>query len=105
MGGKCDSIEWNDIVNEFACQPNGNSIGSIIRTLCLAASVYLIWQERNSRIFRSEYRDWEELFKVGCETVKVRLLSLKMKPSDAVFKAHVDWDVDFKIMTNGIVKS
>ncbi|PWA74759.1 RNA-directed DNA polymerase, eukaryota, Reverse transcriptase zinc-binding domain protein [Artemisia annua] len=45
MGSKCNNLEWNGLINDFASQSNGNSIGSIIRRLCLAISVYLIWQE------------------------------------------------------------
>ncbi|PWA89240.1 lipid phosphate phosphatase 3 [Artemisia annua] len=37
MGVQCGNVEWNDIVDEFASQANGNSIGSVIRRLCLAA--------------------------------------------------------------------
>ncbi|PWA88620.1 reverse transcriptase domain, Reverse transcriptase zinc-binding domain protein [Artemisia annua] len=103
MGSKCNNLEWNGLINDFANQSNGNSIGSIIRRLCLAISVYLIWQERNCIIFRNEFREWEDLYNIGCEIVKMRLLSLTMKPSKAVFKAQADWEVLFKIRTNGTV--
>ncbi|PWA39927.1 hypothetical protein CTI12_AA567410 [Artemisia annua] len=35
------------------------------------------------------------------ETVRLRLLSLKMKPSDAVFKAQNDWNGAFNVVANG----
>ena len=48
---KCNAMEWNDIMDEVSKMYNGDSIESIIRRLGLAASVYLIWQERNNRLF------------------------------------------------------
>ncbi|PWA66317.1 RNA-directed DNA polymerase, eukaryota, Reverse transcriptase zinc-binding domain protein [Artemisia annua] len=103
MGVQCINGEWNGIVGEFSRLPNGNSIGNIIRRLCLAACVYLIWQERNWRIFRGECRSWEELYNSCYEIVRLRLLILKMKPSDAVFKAQNDWNVAFNVVANGTV--
>ncbi|GKC69120.1 RNA-directed DNA polymerase, eukaryota, reverse transcriptase zinc-binding domain protein [Tanacetum coccineum] len=45
---------WNEIVERFSQMYTGNSNGSIIRRIGLAASVYLIWKERNCRIFKDE---------------------------------------------------
>ena len=47
---------WNGIVRYFDNQIYGNNIGSIIKRLGLAASVYMIWQERNYRMFKGEKR-------------------------------------------------
>ncbi|GKB90268.1 hypothetical protein Tco_0962540 [Tanacetum coccineum] len=47
-------MEWNDQVNMMAGLYNGNVIGSIIKRLGFAASVYLIWKEKNNRIFKDE---------------------------------------------------
>ncbi|GJS45691.1 RNA-directed DNA polymerase, eukaryota, reverse transcriptase zinc-binding domain protein [Tanacetum coccineum] len=62
--------DWKDTVNEFAEMQNGNTIRSVVRRLCLAASVYLIWQERNNR-----------------------LTSLKVKRSQAVINTEKAWDM------------
>lgn len=64
VGMDCGNMEWDQIVSEFVRCFNGNFIGSVIRRLALAASVYLIWQERNNRIFREEQRSSEHLFKI-----------------------------------------
>lgn len=96
MGVQCEKMDWEDIIKEFAGQFNGNSVGSIIRRLCLAASVYMIWQERNQRIFRDEYRRWEEVYEIILENIRLRLMSLKAKRSVAVLKAQEEWNVEFK---------
>ncbi|GJU53272.1 putative RNA-directed DNA polymerase, eukaryota, reverse transcriptase zinc-binding domain protein [Tanacetum coccineum] len=58
-----DCRGWEDIVNTFSDMYCGNFINSIIRRLSLATCVYLIWQERNYRLFRNERRTNEDLFK------------------------------------------
>ncbi|GJY27865.1 putative RNA-directed DNA polymerase [Tanacetum coccineum] len=45
------------------------------------------------RIFRDERRSIDELYKIFNETVRLRLLSLKVKDTIAVRKAQVEWDV------------
>ncbi|GJY52321.1 reverse transcriptase zinc-binding domain-containing protein [Tanacetum coccineum] len=97
MGVGDRSYKWFEIVEEMSRTFNGNSINSIIRRLCLAASVYLIWQERNYRIFREERRSHVELTKAIIDVVRMRLLNLKFKRSDAVIKAQVRWNVKLRI--------
>ena len=82
----------------FDNQIYGSNIGSIIKRLGLAASVYLIWQERNYRMFKGEKRGWEELYKTFEETIRLRLLSLKVKPSRAVYITQLNWNVKLNIV-------
>ncbi|GKD39370.1 ribonuclease H-like domain-containing protein, partial [Tanacetum coccineum] len=63
-------IKWKDLISKLSNLQNGNSIGSIVGRLCLAACVYLIWQERNNRIFRNEERSIDSLFTTLCNTIK-----------------------------------
>ncbi|GJV62916.1 hypothetical protein Tco_1473744 [Tanacetum coccineum] len=81
-------LEWNDLVHMITGLYIGNSIESIIRRLGLAASVYLVWQERNYRIFRGEKKNPNKLAELFYETIRLRLMSLKVKKSIAVLKAQ-----------------
>ncbi|GJZ75907.1 RNA-directed DNA polymerase, eukaryota, reverse transcriptase zinc-binding domain protein [Tanacetum coccineum] len=83
---KINGSDWGSIIQELASMQNGNSIGSVVRRLCLAASIYLIWQERNNRFFKSVKRNVEELFTNLVDTVTQRLCSLKVKRTKAVDK-------------------
>ncbi|GJS07198.1 RNA-directed DNA polymerase, eukaryota, reverse transcriptase zinc-binding domain protein, partial [Tanacetum coccineum] len=78
---KCDEMDWPLIVNKYASMPNGNSIVSIERRLCIAACVYFIWQERNQRIFKNEKRKVDDLYNTLCDSIKLRLHSIKAKRS------------------------
>ncbi|PWA37062.1 reverse transcriptase domain, Reverse transcriptase zinc-binding domain protein [Artemisia annua] len=87
----------NETVRRYTGMEQGNTITSIIRRLSIAASVYLIWRERNCRLFKEERRSVEELFELFCDTIKLRLASLKAKPSMAVIKAQEEWKVQMLV--------
>nr|GEX36878.1 RNA-directed DNA polymerase, eukaryota, reverse transcriptase zinc-binding domain protein [Tanacetum cinerariifolium] len=93
VGMACNNYKLNEIAAGLSKKTNGNSIDSIIRRICFAASVYLVWQERNNRIFRDEKRNVEDLFGIFNDTVRMRLMSLKVKRSVAVTKAQTKWNV------------
>ncbi|PWA53757.1 RNA-directed DNA polymerase, eukaryota, Reverse transcriptase zinc-binding domain protein [Artemisia annua] len=98
LGIQCDGMEWNEIVNWCAELCNGNTIVSVVRRIGLAASVYYIWQERNRRLFKGVQRSIDELISQFNETVKLRLLSLKVKPSVALAKVQNDWNITLDII-------
>ncbi|GJV70675.1 putative reverse transcriptase domain-containing protein [Tanacetum coccineum] len=95
VGMACNNYKLNEIVAGLSKKTNGNSIDSIIRRICFAASVYLVWQERNNRIFRDEKRNVEDLFGIFNDTVRMRLMSLKVKRFVAVTRAQTKWNVKF----------
>ncbi|GJS94192.1 RNA-directed DNA polymerase, eukaryota, reverse transcriptase zinc-binding domain protein, partial [Tanacetum coccineum] len=67
-------VEWLSIVETLAMKPCQNKIWSIVRRLCIGATVYAIWCERNFRIFRNEERDWNVVLQIICDNVKLRLI-------------------------------
>ena len=86
-------MEWNETVDTTANMDSGSTIKSIIRRLSLAASVYLIWRERNGRLFKNEKRSVDELFEVFVDTIRLRLAGLKAKSTVAVLSAQAEWNV------------
>ena len=79
QGQQWGDLEWQTLIEKLASLYNGNSINSVMRRLSLASCVYMIWQERNCRLFRDERRTAEVLFQIVCETVRNILKSLKVK--------------------------
>ncbi|GJS36277.1 hypothetical protein Tco_0534659 [Tanacetum coccineum] len=75
----CDDMDWKAIVLKLSNMQNVNNIGSIVRRLCFASCVYLIWQERNRRLFKDEGRNLDDLYKILTDTIKLMLSSLKVK--------------------------
>lgn len=88
-------VSWKDIVTNVASQKNHNNIWCIIGKLCLAATVYSIWQEGNCRIFNSEEMDKQVLCRNICDVVRSRLMPLRTKKSIAVMLAAKVWDIQF----------
>nr|GFA50274.1 reverse transcriptase zinc-binding domain-containing protein [Tanacetum cinerariifolium] len=66
--------------------PCKNSIWSVVRRLCFADTMYHIWQERNTKIFHKKERSSKSLTINILDSVKSRLLTLKVKNSNAVEK-------------------
>ena len=56
MSDTCTS--WGGVIEGFAGCYNGNSIASVVRRLCLATCVYLVWQERNNILFGDIKEVW-----------------------------------------------
>ncbi|GJV99324.1 hypothetical protein Tco_1554576 [Tanacetum coccineum] len=76
--------DWECTIVDFAAKPNANSIWSVVRRLSIAATVYLIWKERNHRIFRDELRTSAMVFNSIVDTIRLKLKSLKVKDTVAV---------------------
>ncbi|GJU01500.1 RNA-directed DNA polymerase, eukaryota, reverse transcriptase zinc-binding domain protein [Tanacetum coccineum] len=93
----CNNDGWDNTIEELAFLPNGNSICSIVRRLCLASAVYSIWRERNNRVFRDEKCNWEVILEMIYETVRLNLMGLNVKNSKAVQQVAKEWKVTMKI--------
>nr|GEV82058.1 PXMP2/4 family protein 4-like [Tanacetum cinerariifolium] len=76
-------IEVENIGRIMIGKKNGNNIWSAVRRISLAAVVYYIWHERNHSIFRGEKSDANGLIDTITETIKLKLMSLKVKESSA----------------------
>ncbi|GKD40802.1 hypothetical protein Tco_1261009 [Tanacetum coccineum] len=96
MQFQSSATNWVEIIDELADKQNGNSIWSIVRRLCLAATVYAIWRERNCRIFREEACSWEVVLEKICETVRLKLMGLKVKNTVVVQLVSIKGNVMMK---------
>ncbi|PWA66526.1 RNA-directed DNA polymerase, eukaryota, Reverse transcriptase zinc-binding domain protein [Artemisia annua] len=87
---------WYDHVMEMSSIQSHNSIWSIIKKLCFAATIYFIWQERNFREFRQETRDESRLIKAIRDEVRCKLMTIKVKSTNAAMEAFDLWEVVMK---------
>lgn len=88
--------DWLDNVHEMAAHPIGNNIWSVLRRISFAACIYFLCQERNNRIFRDTQKDWETIAKLIEETVRLKLMSIPVKNSQAVKAVEKKWLVKMK---------
>ncbi|GJY53051.1 RNA-directed DNA polymerase, eukaryota, reverse transcriptase zinc-binding domain protein [Tanacetum coccineum] len=90
------SCVWAEIVSGISIRADNNTLWSIIQRLVFAAAVYFIWRERNFRLFRKEERSADAVFNSIVDTVRLRLLGLKIKRSSEVDKAVALWKLPIK---------
>lgn len=86
---------WEEIVNKMSLYNNSKSIWEIIRKLCLGATTYFIWQERNGRLFSDNKRSAEGLFSIISDEVRAKIVSIKVKQNASVIKAENKQNVKF----------
>ncbi|GJU52774.1 RNA-directed DNA polymerase, eukaryota, reverse transcriptase zinc-binding domain protein [Tanacetum coccineum] len=89
---------WQDILEYVLSRPINKSIWSILQRLVLGASVYLIWQERNLRIFQGRRRSMEDICNLIKDVVRLRIMSLILKNSSQVFEAADIWKFHVNIV-------
>lgn len=89
---------WQDVISLMSSRPLNKSIWSIIQRLLFSAVVYFIWQERNYRQFQEKERSVEILANHIIETVKMRLMGLKVKNSSQVKQAAKIWNINLRLV-------
>lgn len=89
------SSNWHDIIDEFSKLKANRNIWSIIRRLVLGATVYFIWQERNSRIFMNSERKFEVLVQTIMANIKWKIMSFIVKETDNIKEVEAKWNVKF----------
>ncbi|GKD62002.1 hypothetical protein Tco_1299511, partial [Tanacetum coccineum] len=80
------------ILDFFSSIPINKSIWSIMQRLVLGAIVYIIWQERNLRLFQGKARNVDVVCKIIKDLIRFRILGLKVKSSFQALKAADIWD-------------
>lgn len=71
------TMSWTDLVIFFAPELRGKSLGTLIIKLAFTGSVYMIWNERNNRIFRHESRPVDVVIKEIIMQVRGRSTTLR----------------------------
>ncbi|GJY44437.1 reverse transcriptase zinc-binding domain-containing protein [Tanacetum coccineum] len=90
------SHNWNNMIDESTRMATNNNIWSIMRRLVIGAVVYYIWQERNERLFKKQKRDVKILVQLVTETIKIRMMSFRVKESNAVKDVEMRCNVKLK---------
>lgn len=96
------SYVWGEVIYGIVNKVDSNKIWSIIQRLLFGAVVYFIWQERNFRIFKKCARSDEALFSLITETIRLRLMGLKiLKVSTDVKEATLIWNFPLTLHSDG----
>ena len=85
--------QWDQLVNALLPRAKRKSIQNVIDKLIFASTVYYIWQERNTRIFKKETRSIEVLAEQILSTVRLKLLTFRYKRTSNVERMLAAWDL------------
>lgn len=88
---------WADLVGFASSNWSGNSLLNVVNKLVLGGLVYFIWQERNCRLFQKKFRSVNQV--IGCieETIRLKILGLKIRNSSRVFRTLRLWNISWKV--------
>ena len=78
----------------------GKSFQTIMRKLCLAATIYFIWQERNNRYHEGNFRDANFVSRTIVDLIRCRLVSAKgIQDSEENRNIQLKWSLPDSIFT------
>ncbi|GJX37817.1 hypothetical protein Tco_0251120 [Tanacetum coccineum] len=89
-------FKWEEIISDLIETKNGNNIWSVVRRTSLAVVVYSIWQERNKRVFKRKKRKFTEIQESVNKVIKLKMMNLRVRESNAVKKVAEIWEIQFK---------
>lgn len=88
-----DSQSWQDLLRRVTASCRGKSISSIVNRLFIGAMVYVVWQERNWRLFQNKRRSTRQVSKIIEETIRMKLMGLRFRDNSRVREVLREWDI------------
>ncbi|XP_071712909.1 uncharacterized protein [Rutidosis leptorrhynchoides] len=85
------SDDWKVCRDRLVPIAHRNYSAVVVAKLCYAASVYFIWQERNSRLFNGKRRSVEQMFELIRSNVRLKLMTVRFKTSSQANQVKADW--------------
>ena len=96
-------IDFDSVISRLIPLAKRRSVRSVVSKLVLAATTYLIWKERNDRIFKKRKRSREQVVESILATVRLKLLTFTFKKSKRVETMLHAWKLPRYIMHEHIV--
>uniref|UniRef100_A0A251VNU9 Putative RNA-directed DNA polymerase, eukaryota, Reverse transcriptase zinc-binding domain protein n=1 Tax=Helianthus annuus TaxID=4232 RepID=A0A251VNU9_HELAN len=85
--------KWTDIIDWLLPRARSRSVANYAARLLVAASAYIIWQERNARIFKNQMRPPEVISEVILNTVRYKLMGAKLRKTAKVQRWLGEWKI------------
>ncbi|XP_039020524.1 uncharacterized protein LOC120152358 [Hibiscus syriacus] len=94
-GLKNATSTWDEMVTRASSTWKGKSLLTTILKIAWTAYVYILWEERNCRIFKGRHRSTENLLKVIIEAVRIQLKGRNINRTDRTnYNLCIAWDLD-----------
>ncbi|XP_020254055.1 uncharacterized protein LOC109831127 [Asparagus officinalis] len=78
VGFNWKTCSWHHLLTLFSMSLRGTGFKAKLKRMVLSASVYILWQERNLRIFQGRARDSDTLFRALKFSLYSKLLNVKI---------------------------
>ncbi|XP_021986390.1 uncharacterized protein LOC110882755 [Helianthus annuus] len=85
--------KWSSIVDLLCARARSKSAINYVSRVIVAATTYMIWQERNARLFKNHSRPPDTLCDIILSMVRYKLMGMKFKDTDKVRRLLVDWGI------------
>ncbi|MFS8007317.1 hypothetical protein Hanom_Chr14g01259601 [Helianthus anomalus] len=92
--------KWTDIVDWLLPRARSRSVANYAARLLVAASAYIIWQERNARIFKNQMRPPEVISEIILNTVRYKLMGAKVRKTAKVQRLLGEWKIGSNIISD-----
>ena len=80
-GFQVPSLPWENLVGWMSNNWRGNSLERKIKKLCLATTVYILWNERNRRFHDGSISRMEDIFQAIVVQIRQRISTYKSEDS------------------------
>ncbi|XP_021985819.1 uncharacterized protein LOC110882016 [Helianthus annuus] len=93
-----DSVQpkWADIVNWLLHRSKSKLAADYVARVVVAATAYVVWQERNARIFKNQLRPPETVGAHIIQLVRYKLMGARLKNTANVRRLLSEWEVHGK---------
>ncbi|XP_021993818.1 uncharacterized protein LOC110890505 [Helianthus annuus] len=90
-----DRVEprWTEIVEWLKHRSRSKSATNLLCKLIVAATMYVIWQERNNRLFKNHARPPDIISKAVIDSVRYKLMGLRFKNTIRVRELLEKWEI------------
>ncbi|KAJ0805652.1 hypothetical protein HanPI659440_Chr02g0080731 [Helianthus annuus] len=90
-----DSVQpiWGDVVDWLSVRARSKSAANLVARILVAASAYVIWQERNARLFKNQLRPPETISVTIIQMVRYKLMGVKLKNTASVQRLLGEWEI------------
>ncbi|KAK9073221.1 hypothetical protein SSX86_007545 [Deinandra increscens subsp. villosa] len=90
---------WSYVIADLGPGKPSKSIKVIVARLVVSAATYFIWQERNGRLFKNQTRPPDLLCNIIVDTIRHKLLGLKLKRNNRVMGCMAAWGIEAGCMS------
>ncbi|MFS7976250.1 hypothetical protein Hanom_Chr10g00890251 [Helianthus anomalus] len=84
---------WGDIVEWLSARARSKTAANLVTRIAVAATAYVIWQERNARLFKNQVRPPEVISASIFQMVRYKLMGMKLKNTAGVRRLLGDWEI------------